>query len=62
MGVFKKLLKIKPKIIEQAPEKKDDCWYNNAHEQGENRDALPMDAAGSVNQFEYGQTKNSSIH
>lgn len=61
MSIFKKFLKLKPKI-QEAPEKKEECWYNNAHEQGENHDALPMDAAGSVNLFEYGQTKNSANH
>lgn len=61
MGIFKKLLVWKPNKIEKAPEKKEECWYNNAHEQGENRDVPPMDAVG-VNQFECGQTKNSASH
>lgn len=63
MGVFKKLFKLKPKKIAQEPEKKNsECWYNNVHEQGENHGAIPVEGAGSVNEFEHGQTKNSAMH
>ncbi len=56
MGVFKKLLKLKPKILEQAPEKKDECWYNNAHEKGEAvHGSVPF--GGSSNSFENGETQ-----
>ena len=36
--------------------------YIDAHEQGEHHDALPMDAAGSVNLFEYGVAKSNAQH
>lgn len=62
MGVFKKLLVWKPNKIEKNSEKKEECWYNNAHEQGQNHDALPMDAAGSVNLFERNETKSNASH
>ena len=61
MSIFKKLFHLKPKKIEQEPSQKEECWYNNIHEQGENRNVPPMDAVG-VNQFECGQTKNSASH
>ena len=60
MNFLKKLFSKKQKS-EEIPEKKNECWYNNAHEQGENRNVPPMDAVG-VNQFECGQTKNSASH
>ena len=62
MGVFKKLLVWKPNKIEKIPEKKEEYWYNNVHEQGQNHDALPMDAAGSVNLFERNETKSNASH
>ena len=60
MGVFKNLLHLKPKIIKQEPEKKPECWYNNAQEQMDNRADIPVDAAGSVNSFEYGIAKSNA--
>ena len=47
---------------QEPPSKEPECWYNNIHEQGENHDVLPFDAAGSANLFEYGETKNSANH
>ena len=61
MGILKKLFSKKQKS-EGIPEKKNECWYNNAHEQGEHHDAVPMDAAGSVNSFEYGVAKSNAKH
>lgn len=61
MNIFKKLFSKKPKK-QELPKKEPECWYNNAHEQGENHDVLPFDAAGSPNLFEYGNTKNSANH
>ena len=60
MNIFKKLFSKKQKSQEPSP-KEPECWYNNIHEQGENRNVPPMDAVG-VNEFEYGQTKNSANH
>jgi len=60
MNVFKKLFSKTQK--NQEPPKKKECWYNNAHEQGENHGAIPIEGAGSVNEFEHGQTKNSASH
>lgn len=59
MNIFKKLFGKKKKKEEKKPE----CWYNNAHEEGEaKKGAIPMDAAGSPNSYEAALTKSYVIH
>lgn len=58
MNIFKKLFTKKQENQEHSV-KDSECWYNNIHEQGENRNVPPMDAVG-VNQFEYGQAKRNA--
>lgn len=56
MNIFQKLFG-KKKKAEQ--EKKEECWYNNAHEGSlGHADALPGDASVSLNQMEYTVAKN----
>ena len=64
MGVFKNLLHLKPKIIKQEPEKKTECWYNNAHESVESNLGIPMEGAAlsSDNAFENAVTQNIAQH
>lgn len=61
--LFKKLFKKKPNVIDQAPEKKQACWYNNAHENGEAvRGSAPLEGTGSSNAFECHVTQSNAMH
>lgn len=58
MNIFKKLFGKK-----KEEEKKPECWYNNAHEEGEAaRNSMPEGAAGSPNAHEAALTKSFVIH
>ncbi len=55
MNIFKKLFGKKKKV----EEKKQECWYNNAHEGScGNADALPCDVNGGASMMEYTTAKN----
>lgn len=63
MGIFKKFLKLKPKI-QEAPEKKTECWYNNINEMTEDSKGEPLEGAAlsGPNQFEYSTTKSNTMN
>ena len=63
MSIFKNLFHFKPKKIEQETPKKEECWYNNAHEKGEAvKGATPVEGAGSVNSFENHESQSAAMH
>jgi hypothetical protein len=56
MNIFKKLF---GKKEEAEQEKKQECWYNNAHEGSAGyAEALPCDVNGGLSQMEYTVAKN----
>ena len=56
MNFLKKLFTKKQKS-EQIPEKKNECWYNNAHELGEAaRNSSALESGGG-NSFENGDAQ-----
>ena len=61
MNIFKKIFKgkSKDKKIEKSREKKtNECWYNNAHENGEAvRNSRPIESGGSGNGYEASLTE-----
>lgn len=62
MNIFKKIY-IRIFGEKKKEEKQPECWYNNAHEEGEaKKGAIPMDAAGSPNSYEAALTKSYVIH
>ena len=63
MGILKNFLKLKPKI-QEAPEKKEECWYNNINEKVNGNKGAPLEGAAlsGSNQFEYSVTKSNSMN
>ena len=63
MGIFKKFLKLKPKI-QEASEKKEECWYNDINEKVNGNKGEPLEGAAlsGSNQFEYSVTKSNSTN
>ena len=63
MKFLKKLFTKKQKS-EEIPEKKTECWYNNAHESVESNLGIPMEGAAlsSDNAFENAVTQNIAQH
>ena len=59
MNFLKKLFSKKQKN-EEIPEKKNECWYNNAHESVESSLGIPMEGAAlsSDNSFENAGSQN----
>ena len=51
MNIFKKIFKKRAKGKKE--EKKNECWYNNAHENGEAiKNSAPIESGGSMNAYE----------
>ena len=66
MNIFKKLFGKKSKVEVKeaenaiAEKKEQECWYNNAHDNGEIvENPTPFDAAGSENFLEAALTKSA---
>ena len=52
MNFFKKLLNAICKT-KKDEEKENECWYNNAHENGEAiKNSAPIESGGSMNAYE----------
>jgi len=56
MGIFKKIFNKSKK----EEEKKEECWYNNAHEQGQIPSASPLEAPCSQNSYLYSTAKQAA--
>ena len=57
MKFLKKLFSKKPKS-EEILRKKNECWYNNAHEKGEAvRGSVPFGVGGSNHSYENADTQ-----
>ena len=59
MNIFKKIYK---KIFGEKPtaeDKEQECWYNNAHENGEATHCEGCAPSGGENSFEVGNAKKS---
>ena len=62
MNIFEKIFKKKSKK-KDAPEEKQECWYNNAHESAESTLGEPLEGAALAgpNQFEISVTKSNAM-